>query len=319
MDKKRVAPGAAVPTYAMEERAEHREFDIRDQSARAPLTLPHRHEYFQIMVTLEGDAQQTIGGAVRPVRPGTLTFVLPYRVHLVPLPAGARFIVINFAQRFLRPELDVDPLDLEDVPISRVPELAPFLYQDHLDFVLAGNDFAVLETLLAQMITENRDRRFGSLEILRGKLLQLIGLVCRCHETELLRVAAARANSPGRRDALLRVTRYIRDNLTRDLSITDAAAAAFLSPNYLAHLLKKELGKSFTELVTERRMERAQDLLTNTTMRIADVAHHSGFADEGYFTRRFRQWHGHSPRIFRESVRAAVAHRPERAPERPDS
>jgi AraC-like DNA-binding protein len=74
-------------------------------------------------------------------------------------------------------------------------------------------------------------------------------------------------------------------------------------------LLKKETGKSFTELVTERRMERAQDLLTNTAMRIADVAHATGFSDEGYFTRRFKQWHGSSPRAFRESVRAAVSPR----------
>jgi AraC-like DNA-binding protein len=309
MDQKTALKNARVQTYAMEERAEYREFDIRDQSIREPLTRPHRHEYFQIMVTLDGSAQQTIGGAVRPLHPGTITFVLPYRVHLVPLPAGSRYIVINFAQRFLRPELDCDPLDLEDVAVSIAPELAPFLYQEYMDFTADGADMAALEKLLMQMIDENRERRFGSLEILRGKLLQLIGLVCRRYETELLRLAASRSSSSGRRDTLLRVSRYVRENLTRDLSLADAAAAAFLSPNYLAHLLKKETGKSFTELVTERRMERAQDLLTNTAMRIADVAHATGFSDEGYFTRRFKQWHGNSPRAFRESVRAAVSPR----------
>ncbi|MFL6672717.1 MAG: AraC family transcriptional regulator [Massilia sp.] len=309
MELKAAETRAFVQTYAMEERAEYREFDIRDQSVREPLTRPHRHEYFQIMVTLDGAGEQTIGGSVRPVKPGTITFVLPYRVHLVPLPAGARYIVINFAQRFLRPELDVDPLDLEDVPVSSVPELAPFLYQEYMDYAVSGGDFAALEALLAQMIAENGERRFGSLEILRGKLLQLIGLTCRRYETELLRLSTARSSSSGRRDTLLRVSRYVRENLARDLNLTEAAAAAFLSPNYLAHLLKKETGKSFTELVTERRMERAQDLLTNTAMRIAEVARATGFTDEGYFTRRFRQRYGFSPRAFRESVRAAVSHR----------
>ena len=69
-------------------------------------------------------------------------------------------------------------------------------------------------------------------------------------------------------------------------------------------------GGTFTDLVTERRMERAQELLANTAMRIADVAHASGFADEGYFTRRFRQWFGTTPRLYRESVRAAVTSQP---------
>jgi AraC-like DNA-binding protein len=290
----------------MSERASYLEFDIRDQNARAPLTRPHRHEYFQILATLEGCARQTIGGSVRPVEPGTLTFVLPYRVHLVPLPEGSRFIVLNFSQRFLRPDLDVDPLDLEDVPVSRVPELAPFLYQEHLDFVLSGADWEEAQAMLRQMLRENAERRFGSLEIVRGMLLQLIGLICRRYEPDLLRLASEKTRSASRRDALLRVTRYIRENLTRDLNLTEAAATAFLSPNYLAHLLKNEVGKTFTDLVTERRMERAQELLANTPMRIAEVAHASGFPDEGYFTRRFRQWFGTTPRQYRENVRAAV-------------
>jgi AraC-like DNA-binding protein len=290
----------------MSERASFLEFDIRDQNARAPLTRPHRHEYFQILITLEGAAQQTIGGSVRLVKPGSLTFVLPYRVHLLPLPEGSRFIVINFSQRFLRPDLDVDPLDLEDVPVSRVPELAPFLYQEHLDFALAGPDWEEAQGMLKQMLHENAERRFGSLEILRGMLLQLIGLTCRRYEADLLRLASEKTRSASRRDALLRVTRYIRENLTRDLNLTEAAATAFLSPNYLAHLLKNEVGKTFTDLVTERRMERAQELLANTPMRIAEVAHASGFPDEGYFTRRFRQWFGTTPRQYRESVRSAV-------------
>jgi AraC-like DNA-binding protein len=291
----------------MAERASHLEFDIRDQAARAPLTRPHRHEYFQILITLDGSAQQTIGGAVRPVQPGTLTYVLPYRVHLVPLPEGSRFVVINFSQRFLRPDLEVDPLDLEDVPVSRVPELAPFLYQEHLDFVLSGADWEEAQAMLRQMCSENAERRFGSLEILRGMLLQLIGLTCRRYEADLLRLAGEKTRSASRRDALLRVSRYIRENLTRDLNLTEAAATAFLSPNYLAHLLKNEVGKTFTDMVTERRMERAQELLANTAMRIAEVAHASGFPDEGYFTRRFRQWFGTTPRQYRENVRAAVS------------
>jgi AraC-like DNA-binding protein len=288
-------------------RASHPEFDIRDQAAHAPLTRPHRHEYFQILITLDGCARQTIGGVVRPVQPGTMTFVLPYRVHRLPLPEGARFTVINFSQRFLCPDLDIDPLDLDEVRVSRAPELAPFLYQEHLDFVLSGADWDVVQGMLRQMCRENAERRFGSLEILRGMLLQLIGLTCRRYEADLLRLASEKTRSASRSDALQRVSRYIRENLERDLNLTDAAATAFLSPNYLAHLLKNEVGKTFTDLVTERRMEHARELLANTPMRIAEVAHASGFPDEGYFTRRFRQWFGTTPRQYRDSVRAAVS------------
>ena len=56
---------ASVRTYAMVERSNHLDFDIRDQGGRAPLTHPHKHEYFQIQLNLGGDTQQHIGGAVR--------------------------------------------------------------------------------------------------------------------------------------------------------------------------------------------------------------------------------------------------------------
>ncbi len=104
-------PTAPIRTYAMVERSDHLDFDIRDQAGRAPLTHPHKHEYFQIQVNLQGDTQQHIGGAVRPFRARTLTFILPHRVHQIPHPPDSNFMVVNFSQRFLRPDLQVDPLD----------------------------------------------------------------------------------------------------------------------------------------------------------------------------------------------------------------
>jgi AraC-like DNA-binding protein len=295
-----------IRTYGMSERADHLDFDIRSQLVRPPLVRPHRHEYFQIQVSLQGDTEQNVAGTVRPFRRGYLSFILPYRVHVIPHPEGSRYVIVNIAQQFLRPGLDVDPLDLEDVPLSRVPELAPFLYQEHADFFFTEDEFPAIEALLVQLAAENANRRFGSVEIIRGLLLQLIGLTCRKYETELLGFAASQAQQGSRRASLQRAVRYIRENLAGEITLADAAAAAFLSPNYLAHLLKKETGKTFTDLVTERRLEHAQDLLAHSSQRIASIAHASGFTDEAYFARRFRQRFGHTPKAWRDSVRARI-------------
>lgn len=297
----------SIKTYGMAETAAHLDFDIREQDVRRAQSAPHRHEYFQIQINLAGTTQQTVGGSVRPFRRGGISFILPHRVHFIPHPPGSRYVLINVAQRFLRPGLNVDPLDLEDVPIAHAPELAPFLFQEYIDFEFNEHEFAEIEQIAQRLRAENAARRFGSLELIRGLLLQLIALVCRKHESEILRLAASQAQQTSRRDALQRVAHYIRAHLTEEVTLTDAAAAAFLSPHYLAHLLKKETGKTFTALVTERRMERAQELLANTGARIAEVAHASGFADEAYFTRRFKQWFGMNPRAYRNSVRAPIS------------
>jgi hypothetical protein len=77
------ATRTAIHTYSMQERAEHRDFEIRREGAREPLAQPHRHEYFQIQINLGGDTTQHIGASVRPFQAGMVSFVLPYRIHWV--------------------------------------------------------------------------------------------------------------------------------------------------------------------------------------------------------------------------------------------
>lgn len=299
-------PHSPVHTYAMVERSNHLDFDIRDQSLRAPLTQPHKHEYFQIQVNLAGDTQHRVGNITRPFTARTLSFVLPHRMHVVPHPPGARWLVINFSQRFLRPDLDVDPLDLEDVPLTIAPELAPFQFQEHLDFTFDEATFTEVLGLIAIMQHENITRRLASLVRIRGCLLQLLALTCQQWESELRALANTHAQRSSRRAALARVLRYLRDELAQEPTLADAAQAASLSPNYLAHLIKKETGKTFTDLLTERRLALAQELLLTTSNRISEIARRCGFTDEAYFARRFRQWHGTSPRAWREAQRQAL-------------
>lgn len=295
---------ALVRTYAMAERSSHLDFDIRDQASRAPLTEIHKHAYFQIQVNLAGETQHQIGGALRPFPTRALSFVLPHRMHRVPHPPGTRWLVINFSQAFLRPDLQLDPLDLEDVALAIAPELAPFQFQEHLDFMFDDASFAEIQVLLDAMQRENSARRLGSLALIRGCLLQLLALCCQRYETELLALAASQAQRGSRRAALDRVQRYLRENLAGEPTLAAAAEAASLSPNYLAHMVKKETGRTFTELLTERRLALAQELLLSTGARIGEIARRCGFADEAYFARRFRQWHSLSPRAWREQMRA---------------
>lgn len=294
---------SAARLYGMQERASHLDFDIRFEGARDVLARPHRHEYFQIQVSMEGGSQQVIGGAMRPFGAGHLSFVLPYRLHVVPHPPDARYAIVNFDQGFLWPELDVEALELEEVSVPRVPELAPFLFQEYVDFHFDAADFARILAWLDELAALNRERGFAAMAAIRGILLQILALACARHEAPLRAQAARHGGRSSRRDALQRVMRYVREHLHEEMSLQDAAAAAMLSPNYLAHLLKKQTDRTFTELVTERRLEQAKELLLGSGASIAAVAEQCGFRDAAYFARRFRQQAGLTPRAFREKNR----------------
>ncbi|KAF1048788.1 MAG: Urease operon transcriptional activator [Xylophilus sp.] len=296
-----------APTLGMHERSDHADFYIRDQRARPATTTPHRHDYFQIQVNLGGDTVQHIGGAVRPFPRHTLAFILPHRLHVIPHPADGKFLLINFTQEFLLPHLQCDPLDLEDVALADAPELAPFRFQEHLDFTLGDDDFAVVQALLERMRHTDRSRTLGAGLQLKGLLLQLIGAVCDLHNEALTALAAQKAERRGRRDALDRVLRYIRDNIASPaMTVRSAAEAAFLSPNYLTHLLRKETGHSFTDLVLERRLRLARTQLLGGNRPVAQIAWSCGFTDEAYFSRRFRLAFGMAPGQFRKQHRSTT-------------
>ena len=289
-----------VPTYGMQQRSDRPDFYIRDKQARPATTMPHRHEYFQIQINLGGDTVQHIGGALRPFARKTLAFILPHRLHMIPHPADGNFVLINFTQNFLLPHLQCDPMDLEDISINEVPELAPFRFQEHLDFILDDDHFNEVQILLEKMRKLDQARQLGTSLLLKGYLLQLLGKICNLYQGELLALSANKAAQRGRRDALGRVSKYIREEIANpSMNITDAAAAAFLTPNYLTHLLRKETGSTFSDLVLVRRMLLARTHLINGSQPVSQIAWACGFADQAYFSRRFSQAHGMPPGQYR--------------------
>ena len=291
----------SVPTYGMQERSERADFHIREKSHDNAEPAPHRHEYFQIQINLGADTTQRIGNVERPFPRHGLAFILPHRIHYIPASQGGHFLLVNFDQSFLAPQLTCSPLDLEEVSVELAPELAPFLVQQHLDFVAHGEAWEEVAQLLNKMQAQDNDRGFGAREYLRGCVLQLIGLVCRNYAQALLELSSSNAAQTGRRDALKRMTEYVRQHLADpDLNLKTTAAATYLSPNYLTHWLRRETGKTFSELVLERRMHLARTLLTTTRRPVGEVASLCGFADEAYFSRRFRQTHGIAPGQFRK-------------------
>jgi AraC-like DNA-binding protein len=296
-------PRAAIQNYTMAERTVRADFGIRNENNALPNPAPHRHEYFQIHVQVSGTTWHYIGGAKRPVSGGTLCFIQPYKAHFIPTIEGAEYYLINASKGFISPGLDFDPYDLENVPLDVAPELALFRFQEDMDFVFDEAEFGVLRRLCEEMLAESTEGRLGSTMLCRAYLHQCLALVCRRFGPALWRLAEQQASSNARRDVLARLTLFLRENFERHVSLTDAAAEVGLSPTYLAHLIKKDTGKTFLELLTERRLECAKELIVHTGLPIADVAEKAGFSDSAYFIRRFRQLTGTSPSRFRAGAR----------------
>jgi len=293
-----------IKTYQMVERSERLDFEIRDHTVRPPVTRPHRHEFFQIEANVSGEAHHVISGKRCRYPARSLIFILPYRVHYATHElAHPDYYVINFAANFLKQDFQLSPLEIEAASIVQYPELIPFLYEGSIDFVFTEEEFEHISNIIELLTELQKSRTLGTTERIRGALFEIIGFTVERHAPALQALSESRKFMQGRPDALGRVMDYIDTTLSRNISLNEVAEETFLSPNYVSQLLKKQTGMAFVEWLTARRMEQAQHLLAHTLERVSKIANSVGFADEAYFTRRFRQRFRQSPSEYRKSMR----------------
>lgn len=109
-----------------------------------------------------------------------------------------------------------------------------------------------------------------------------------------------RASSSQCQGLLSQAVRFIDEHFTEDnLSLNRVAQQVNISPNYLSAVFSQEKGKTLTEYVTERRMERAKELLRTTDKRSGEVAFEVGYRDPHYFSFIFKKTQGCTPRDYR--------------------
>jgi len=109
------------------------------------------------------------------------------------------------------------------------------------------------------------------------------------------------AHTSGRYQAVIvKAREYIDLNFSSaDISLYSTAAHVGISPNHLSTVFAQETGENFIEYLTRVRIEKAKQLLSDTSMKSADIAYETGFSDPHYFSYIFKKNTGLSPREFR--------------------
>jgi len=120
----------------------------------------------------------------------------------------------------------------------------------------------------------------------------------------LKRASEAIASSRGcfNRKRIDSICRYVQENYILELSLASIAKQHRISPSYLSLLFAKETGKTFTDYVTDCRINRAKEILKHTDKRICEVASEVGYRDPYYFSNRFKKITGMCPSQYRELV-----------------
>ena len=97
---------------------------------------------------------------------------------------------------------------------------------------------------------------------------------------------------------------------TEPLDLETLAGVAGISKFHFQRLFKATYGLTPAAYLSQRRVERAQDLLRATNLTVTEVCHAVGFSSLGSFSSRFRELVGESPSAFQDRYGGAAPHIP---------
>lgn len=254
---------------------------------------PNRHENYEMVYMKKGSAVFEIAGHPVPLGPNDIVIIKPMQYHkfIVKSEGGCVFIVLNFKfeNRINGVYSDIPLEDFLNFVSGR--ETGPYIKLK----VSQKNEIIVL---LNRILKERESSEPGS-EFLNCLLvMELFVLLSRALKMEWEN--SIKSKSPKLKELMEIAVNYIHNNFERDISLKDIAGFVFLSPSYFTRAFKEETGMSPINYLLKVRIERAKELLTDTGLKISDIALSVGFSNQQRFNEMFKKHTKMTPLQYRK-------------------
>lgn len=259
-------------------------------SDAATLTPEHAHTFYELVIITEGSGVCKCCGKRHLLKAGNVFLI----------PPGERHAYIE--QKHL--ELINVLWDSNALPVQT---LEPHLFQEFEqcfnhkgdgckgDLVCIATPWLTKAVRYAESIgNELNAARKGCLLAATGHLCSLIALLCRCD-------ADFRNEQEGEQLQMERILNYLELHYDQNIERNELAKMLHVSmPTFYRRFLAST-GMSFREYLQRIRLSHAENLLRNSFMSIAEIAHRVGFSDSNHFATQFHRRFGMPPTKYRQS------------------
>lgn len=253
----------------------------------------HTHDYVEMIYMCCGKTTHIVNGQPVLLKSGELLLLNQSASHEV-CRAEAGDIAVNF---IILPEFFTETLNdigEEETPLRRF--LIDCLCRQnsgagYLHFQVAGVKYIqnLVENLLFTLLYDNSSKRRIS-----SMTMSLLFLQLTAHTDTLSVITPVDA-------AVLDLLRYADANYVSG-SLADAAELLHFDVAWLSRELKRKTGKTFTQIVQEKRLAQAAFLLRNTDAKVSDISIAVGYENISFFHRLFSASFGCSPKKYRDGA-----------------
>lgn len=275
--------------------------DIKDDKSigivkhnRYTPAIAHSHTFFELIYVYSGSCKQQINTHTISLRTGDICIIPPNVTHTVEV--FDESIIINVLMR-------KNTLHNIFFNFLRTPNILSAFFINNIyskngnDYIIfhSGNDNDLKEKFI-YMLWENMNKNRYYYEMISNTIMLIFGLLIRNYEKSV-ETPTFTHKLDVQRFALLQ---YIQDNFTT-VTLEDVAARFHYTPQYTSKLIKQATGHTFTQILQQVRIERAQVLLQDTNLSIADIGNQIGYEAAEHFIRTFKKYNEITPSEYRRN------------------
>ncbi|QIP16508.1 helix-turn-helix domain-containing protein [Spirosoma aureum] len=252
------------------------------------LHLAHKHDFYHLILFLEGGGTHDIDFHTFPVRPYQIYFMIPGQVHSWSFEGHVDGYVINFSGSFFHSFMVRSDFLSQFVffngivndSVVDIPEAIQSKVKQYFDDLLNES---------------TADSTFG-LDMVRAILIQLFITINRLNDAEKSEQTSLHNYTIFKNFQKLIELNYNTLRLPKEY-----AGKLFITPNYLNAICRQFMGVSSGEVIRIRIVMEAKRQLVNLDLTVAEIAYKLNFEDTSYFTKFFKKQAGVTPKEFREA------------------
>lgn len=252
------------------------------------IEFPHKHNFYEILWITNGNTKQSIDYKNYTIADNTLFFISPGQLHLFEEWEKVKGYVILFTEPFF----------LQIFQNKNI--LFELSYLDNLH----KNPFLQLnqeDTKTLQPIIDLLYQEYKSVEQSTETIQALILIFLR--RIQKLFSRQNHQNTDHHQVVIFKQFKNLVElNFAKNIPVSQYASQLNVTIHQLNSFVKATSGKTTTEIIKERVVLEAQQLLHFSALSVSEIAYQLGFDDSSYFARYFKKHIGLSPQDFRKSL-----------------
>jgi AraC-like DNA-binding protein/quercetin dioxygenase-like cupin family protein len=256
-----------------------------EYKANQEFTIPfHWHDWHEIVYVKDGVIEIYVENKSFKLTKGQFFFFPSGVLHKTINNVGTQITVLHIQSDYIRKVMP----DWDNIHI----ELSQFEQTDEVDIV------GEIGSLILNLEDTYND---DSILAYNGSLALLVYILYKIHKNYGTKLdISTKKTSYKYKERLLEIFNFIDDNLTSGFTLAELAEHMSMSPQYISKIFKKHLNSTFTEYITEKRLELALKYIKFSDSTLTDISFDVGFPNYQSFVRVCREKYGVTPYEYRK-------------------